>query len=553
MSRVFTLMFFSLLFIAPNFAFGQRPAKDVIQDLKPALDTQTIAIINMDLANLQFQQLGEQIGSNIKSPIQSKLLNQIASDYQDAFTQLHRAGATEINIVFKLGTLVPDNRLIAIKCNGSNSIDQVKGVLQKLDGLFGENARISSRDDFVYTGSFHWKHEWNELAANPPEWYQLHSAAELGSLEKAIENAGDAPIRMAFSLSADHKRALVEFDPESFAAGRIDSPASIENLEWISLSFEPKSRSLKLQIETGNSDSANAVAKKLGESFSFASAAPAFRNNVPELCEWLQSLDICTNNNSIQLNLKDESYDAAINGIAESVFHQLNQQRFSQSIGQMRQMIFAIHKYLDAEGSFPPAFSKADDGSPLLSWRVLILPYLGEQELYERFHLDEPWDSEHNLKLAKQTPEVYARLFGKELDGKTRFVAPFGKTAIAEKGATIGEITDGTSATVAIMEVTPAQAVTWTMPDKFSIEQEDLILKIVEKGATGFWTTFCDGSAQYIPKEIDPQSLKWLMTINDGNVVGDYSIQPKRSAIDFLPSFWFNELIESTWIIGAAE
>src|SRR5262249_39345951 len=45
---------------------------------------------------------------------------------------------------------------------------------------------------------------------------------------------------------------------------------------------------------------------------------------------------------------------------------------------------------------------------PLLSWRVGILPLLGEAELYEQFKLDEPWDSMHNKRLLPKIPRAYA-------------------------------------------------------------------------------------------------------------------------------------------------
>jgi len=40
------------------------------------------------------------------------------------------------------------------------------------------------------------------------------------------------------------------------------------------------------------------------------------------------------------------------------------------------------------------------------SWRVLILPYMGEEEqqLYSRYNLNEPWNSPENHKLAALRP-----------------------------------------------------------------------------------------------------------------------------------------------------
>lgn len=68
----------------------------------------------------------------------------------------------------------------------------------------------------------------------------------------------------------------------------------------------------------------------------------------------------------------------------------------------------AISAYEDAHASIPPAAIYDQEGRPLLSWRVIILPYIGEKGLYKEFHLDEPWDSPHNLALLDRMPKVYA-------------------------------------------------------------------------------------------------------------------------------------------------
>ena len=66
-----------------------------------------------------------------------------------------------------------------------------------------------------------------------------------------------------------------------------------------------------------------------------------------------------------------------------------------------------MHNYHLAHGHFPPAYNKSPDGKPLLSWRVHILPYLEQKSLYDEFHKDEPWDSEHNKALITRMPAVY--------------------------------------------------------------------------------------------------------------------------------------------------
>ena len=62
----------------------------------------------------------------------------------------------------------------------------------------------------------------------------------------------------------------------------------------------------------------------------------------------------------------------------------------------LKGLSLAFHNYHDVHGSFPPAYTVDENGKPLHSWRVLILPYIEQKELYDKIRLDEPWDSEYN-------------------------------------------------------------------------------------------------------------------------------------------------------------
>ena len=74
--------------------------------------------------------------------------------------------------------------------------------------------------------------------------------------------------------------------------------------------------------------------------------------------------------------------------------------------GNLRSIALALNSYASVYYRLPPPAIRKD-GSPLLSWRVAILPYLGKEDLYKEFHLDEPWDSPNNLKLLEYMPKVY--------------------------------------------------------------------------------------------------------------------------------------------------
>lgn len=77
---------------------------------------------------------------------------------------------------------------------------------------------------------------------------------------------------------------------------------------------------------------------------------------------------------------------------------------------QLHKIGVALQNYYDEYGVYPPAIAYDASGRPMHSWRVLILPHLGqdEEKLYKRYRLDEPWDGPNNRPLADEMPRVYA-------------------------------------------------------------------------------------------------------------------------------------------------
>jgi hypothetical protein len=74
----------------------------------------------------------------------------------------------------------------------------------------------------------------------------------------------------------------------------------------------------------------------------------------------------------------------------------------------MEKLLKALQAYARTHGSLPPPAICSKEGKPLLSWRVALLPYLGHHDLYQRFRLDQPWDSPYNKLLLAQIPTIYS-------------------------------------------------------------------------------------------------------------------------------------------------
>jgi len=191
--------------------------------------------------------------------------------------------------------------------------------------------------------------------------------------------------------------------------------------------------------------------------------------------------------------------------------------RQMQSSNNLRQIMLAMHNYHDTNGKFPAQAIAQVDGNPLLSWRVAILPYLGEQALYDQFHLDEPWDSEHNIALLEQMPEFFRNPSNPPSARMTTYLVPMGKgVGLSSEGLKMQEITDGTANTLAVLDVDPQFGVPWTKPDDLDIRQNEVLDWLRAEGSNA---GFFDGSVRIIDLEIDTEVLEAMMTRAGGEVV----------------------------------
>ena len=161
-----------------------------------------------------------------------------------------------------------------------------------------------------------------------------------------------------------------------------------------------------------------------------------------------------------RLVLSIDNREGKFDKMLEDVRNIFEKERESTASGRSHDNLFkisgALQNYYDANKRFPAAAIYSKDGQPLLSWRVAILPYLGLDNLYKQFHLDEPWDSPHNIKLSNVPVAAYLSPMMKNNmtpDKKsflTTYVVPVGPGTAFEgkEGMTKKDIKNGTSKTI---------------------------------------------------------------------------------------------------------
>ncbi|MEX0936571.1 MAG: DUF1559 domain-containing protein [Pirellulales bacterium] len=180
-----------------------------------------------------------------------------------------------------------------------------------------------------------------------------------------------------------------------------------------------------------------------------------------------------------------------------------------EATGKLKQVGLTIMHYERREGRLPWENYDAQ-GNQLLSWRVHLLPTLNQQELYDRFKFDEPWDSPHNQKLLAQMPEVYkCPSMSDHPNDKTVYLMPIGLGTLfgSSSGESIDELAQRDPDRILLLEVHPDRAVPWTKPIDYSVDFNDPARGLGGHEPEQFLAVFLDGSARPVRTTESPHEL----------------------------------------------
>ncbi len=191
-------------------------------------------------------------------------------------------------------------------------------------------------------------------------------------------------------------------------------------------------------------------------------------------------------------------------------------------VSNLQRIAAALRAYQGQYGHFPPAFSQDEAGRPMHSWRVLILPFLGNEAaaLYARIDLTKPWDSPQNSAVGQAVPSVYrcrAEDRGATFAGAqdTSYLAVVGPECVFRGGdvLTAGEI-QRPDRTLLVVEANNC-AVHWMEPVDLASERLTLGINpgttpaVASGHATGgAHLLMADGTVRFLPDTTDPEQLR---------------------------------------------
>lgn len=334
-------------------------------------------------------------------------------------------------------------------------------------------------------------------------------------------------------------RMLVEdeFPPGAPQAGA--AMTFVDMVSSVALSLDMSGESLlNLQVTASDEDAANQVNEMaeglLANGKAMANDAigdapaslpgPLVESATNLATEFLAGIGLSRNGTTVTLDIKRpggiEAFEKTQASAIQAAIAAGRQTAMRmQKVNNLRMIGLAFFNSLDQYRHFPTGI-RNEKGELLLSWRVQLLPYLEQQTLYEQFHLDEPWDSEHNKTLIARMPEIYAPLGSDPALGKTVIHCFGGEGApMNTPKVRIQDITDGTVNTILCIEAGMDRQIDWTRPDHMPFKPENP-LPVLGKVTSPINVLFFDGRVEQIEVP-DAERLKKMITHQGGEVLND--------------------------------
>lgn len=355
------------------------------------------------------------------------------------------------------------------------------------------------------------------------------STEQAAKWRAALEATKEFPIQCAMLLPEYVHKTFQEIKPElpeSLGGG----PAEwlLEGAKWISIGVDSQKATAQIVIQSGSEESAKTFAKNLPKLLrSVVNKSVPDKESSLALTVLIGMIKPERTGDRVVVSLTDDENNQSLLQfgamVASSIMTPISA---STTSNRLKQFALGFHNYVSAYEAFPTylnmAKTKAKSG---LSWRVHILPFIGFQELYEEFKLDEAWDSPHNIKLLPKMPAIYSPLSDMNETVEiqphyTTYVAPIGSKTVfgQDEPMEFRNITDGTSNTIAFVELKREHAIPWTSPEEYPFDESNPTAKLRNYNGKTVIALF-DGFVTNLKLDLPKETWLALFTRNGGEVV----------------------------------
>ena len=502
----------SLLLLLTAHPLPQAPA-DAAQAIAPFVGEEVGLVLHADLSRIDFAATAKRLAGPFAD---AKDFQQGIAVATGVIDSLKKAGARDAFVLLDPNVAdAPNVPLIIFTVTPGSDPKPLRDVLAGLLPGGGPNGA-----EVAVVGS-------TVIAGSPAVVAQAKATKNpaRSDLTAAFAAAGDTPAQVLFVPSPTQRRAFEEAMPSlPPQLGGAPITTLTRGMKWgvLALTTEPDP-SLKMLVQASDEAAARSLQAFVGD---FKKLMIEQMKSQPQLAAMVPSLEKIALQQKGDQVIMEMSPRLLGDMLIPPIQAAREAARRSQCVNNLKQIALAMHNYVSTHGDrFPGSYNAGPNGKLLLSWRVHILPFLDQEALYKQFHLDEPWDSEHNKALIGQMPRTYAcPSANPELvsQGKTCYLVPRGKDTIfpGAQGLKIQEITDGTSNTILVAEAGDGAAVTWTKPDDWDVTGNPDWAPLKGHHPNGTNMAFADGSVRFLSFAIDLGTLKKVLTAAGGEVIG---------------------------------
>jgi hypothetical protein len=471
----------------------------------PFLEEGTFFIAHIDLTRVDPDKLITR-ASAVSGAAAKDLEHAVTERDRERLKELREAGARDLFLVFGMDDLFTKGGALLLPApEGADRKAIIKGL-----GHRGDSA--------VVVGNV-------VLAGDPStvERLQKKKAIERSEVVPALAAAGDGVVQLVLVLPAPLRRSLEEAVPQlPDELGGGDITSLTRSFRWAAagIQAEPCAR-VQVTIDSPDAGSAKKLREALERAMRTLAARKEVRAVLPAAGELVPHLVPQVDGDHLQLVLDEKAIADLVRPLVPKVRSAATR---TQSANNMKQLLLAMHSFHDTYTRFPAAANYSATGKPLLSWRVHLLPFLDQNELYKEFHLDEPWDSEHNKKLLMRMPKVFDSTGDakRAAAGKTTYIAPRGTDTMfppGKEGLRVRDVTDGTSNTIFLVDADNSLAVPWTKPEDLEVDLSNPAKGLSFRFDGVTLVGFVDGSVHFLSQKINKATLKGLFTRNGGEVI----------------------------------
>jgi hypothetical protein len=191
----------------------------------------------------------------------------------------------------------------------------------------------------------------------------------------------------------------------------------------------------------------------------------------------------------------------------------------------------AVANYYDNNGSLPPAYIADESGKPMHSWRVLLLPYMEQSELYEAYDFSEPWDGPNNRKLFQRRPRAYAFPNAEKGGSVTNYLAVIGPQTAwpGAEPAVHKEIYANSGSTILVVE-NHGSGIHWTEPRDLQFDTMNMSLR--DEAPDGVSSPYklvgvvtINGGLNTLDPDLSPDELRAMLTLNSQQPINSAAVQ----------------------------